>query len=99
MEARKLDKELDEKITKYRKVQTETMVNIYAQADLSLFREDIDPKRAMDIIKWALFGYTESLVSEVPENKAGEVARENYDLYLDEFKEILGILRLCFYKK
>jgi len=89
-----------EKLARFSKVQAGILADVYAHADLSLFRDDIDPKQAMQIISWALDGYGRSKVnmaSGQAEN-VGKVARQNYDLFLEEFQEILNTLRKCFYK-
>jgi len=78
------------------------MTDVYSNADYSLFREDIDPERAIRLISWALQGYAESAAADAvvkPDEKlqAGSI-RENYDQYLQEFRAYLDILRKCFYK-
>ena len=73
------------------------IAEIYAHADTSLFRDDIDKETAMNIIGWTMSGYSHAKVMESGENP-GANARENYDKYLDEFEKILGVLRQVFYK-
>lgn len=70
---------------------------IYAHADTSLFRDDIDKEVAKNIIVWAMSGYAHAKVMESGENP-GANARENYDAYLMEFEKILGVMRQIFYK-
>jgi len=88
-------------LAKFNEVRAGILKDVYAHADVSLFRDDIEPMQAMQIISWALDGYGRSKVSMAPaENlgKLGEIARQNYDLYLEEFQQILNTLRKCFYK-
>jgi len=73
------------------------MAEIYAHADVSLFRDDINKETAMNIIGWTMSGYSHAKVIENNVNP-GAHARENYDKYLEEFETILGVLRQCFYK-
>ena len=91
-------KPANEKLIRFKQIQTTTMADVYAHADLSLFREDIDAKAAMEIIGWALTGFAESKITGIPLEQIGKISRENYDLYVEELKKILGIFRLCFYK-
>jgi len=79
--------------------QAETMAKVYAQADTSLFRDDINPKTVMEIISWTLQGYGQSKTSIAPGATIGTTAREKYDEFLKEFQEILDTIRKCFYKK
>ena len=55
-------------------------------------------KRAMEIISWVMAGFAESKIGDMPGEQAGESTRTNYEGYLQEFKELLRILRICFYK-
>jgi len=87
------------KLIRFKEIQATTMAEIYSHADLSLFRDDIDPKTALEIIGWALTGFAESKITGIPLEQIGKNSRENYDLYVEELKKILGIFRLCFYKK
>jgi len=78
----------------------EAIINdIYDRSDKSLFRDDIDSQMAVNIINWALNGYSHAKLAEASTENVGAYARENYETYLEEFQEILRILRLCFYKK
>ncbi|MCL2664510.1 MAG: TetR/AcrR family transcriptional regulator [Defluviitaleaceae bacterium] len=75
------------------------VAEIFAHADLSLFRDGIDPKAAIKIIGLTFAGYANAKIAETPSGKTGETARENYDIYLEELKEILDTMRACFYKQ
>ena len=79
-------------LEKFAAIQAGMMADVYAHADMSLFKDDIDPKIAMEIIGWTMAGYGQS--------KAAQVAtvRENYEIFLEEFQQILNTLRQCFYK-
>ncbi|MCL1787296.1 MAG: TetR/AcrR family transcriptional regulator [Defluviitaleaceae bacterium] len=85
-------------LARFKDEQTAIMARVYAQADMSLFREDINPKTAMEIITWTLYGYGQSKMDIAPGESIGKAARENYDVFLTEFEEILNTLRKCFYK-
>ena len=78
--------------------QADLMEQILASADFSLFREDIDPERALRIIFWAVEGYANSIVQVAQGEGLGSSARENYDNYLVEFEEVIKTLRKCFYR-
>ena len=76
------------------------LAEIYKSADLSLFRDDVDPQMAINIINWAMNGYAEAKAKEAEaiadmEEPPMEIIRENY---LEEFKGYLSFFRKCFYK-
>jgi len=74
------------------------MAQILACADYSLFREDIDPQKAISIILWSVEGYTHSIVQASHKKGLGFSPREHYENYLKEFEELIKTLRQCFYK-
>ena len=85
-------------LARFNAEQGKIMAKVYNGADTSLFRDDIDPKIAMEIITWTLQGYGQSKMSMVDSEFMGQTARENYDIYLEEFETLLNTLRKCFYK-
>jgi len=89
---------ISESLARFMKTREAIINDIYDRSDKSLFRDDIDSQMAVNIINWALYGYSHAKMTEVDTDNIGVRARENYDIYLDEFQKILGILRLCFYK-
>ncbi|MDR0271912.1 MAG: TetR/AcrR family transcriptional regulator [Clostridiales bacterium] len=85
-------------LKKFKELQTKIYSEIYEHCDKTLFREDIDPQKVVDIVHWSLAGWADSkTVSMTPESVGTEMS-ENYDLYLDEMKEYLDIFHKCFYK-
>jgi len=89
---------INESLAKFMQLREKVVSEIYIHADKSLFREDIDSQMAMNIINWAMYGYSHAKMAEVGAENPGAIARENYDDYLKEFEKILGVIRLCFYK-
>ena len=85
-------------LARFTSMSSSVIEGIYAHADTSLFRDDIDKQAAMNIIGWAMSGYAHAKVMEAGDNP-GASARENYDKYLEEFQTILAVLRQCFYKE
>ena len=90
---------IGDNLTRFMGMRDELLAKVYQRADISLFRDDVDPQVAMKIINWAIFGYSHAKATESGTDNPGAVAREKYDEYLAEFEQVLGILRLCFYKK
>ena len=86
------------KVAKFNELQADIMARVYAHVDTSLFRDDINPQIAMQVITWTLQGYGQSKVGMSPLETVGRDARENYDMFLEEFQEVLNTLRVCFYK-
>ena len=78
--------------------QADLMKQIFATADFSLFREDIDSGRAVRIILWAIEGYANSIVQVAQGEGLGSSAHDNYENSLVEFENIIETFRKCFYK-
>ena len=77
----------------YEKSQKTIEEDIFTRCDPQLFRDDVDPKKAIAIISWTMNGFFEAF-------KAGVlVENQDYDQFLEELRSFLDILRLCFYKK
>jgi AcrR family transcriptional regulator len=85
-------------INKFMKTRDSVVAQVYTHADTSLFRDDVNPKAAIEIIGYVMQGYAQTKFAEVPSENVGSTARENYDMYLSEFEGILNTLRLVFYK-
>jgi len=70
---------------------------LYSQCDTTLFREDIDHKKAIDVIAWTV----DSLIDDADAKalSAGGWEGEDYERFLDSLKGYLDVFRLCFYKK
>jgi len=88
-------------LARFNAIQADIMAKVYAHADTSLFREDINPKTAIEIITWTLHGYAQSKVNiaTTPGESIGTTARENFGEFLEEFQLILNTLRKCIYKE
>ena len=67
---------------------------VLARADLSLFREGIDAKKAVNIIHWSLLGYSNSHLSK---GKSIADYQERYEIYLREIDEYFQLFRDIFY--
>lgn len=87
------------RLSRVGEIQANIIAQVYASADHTLFRDDIDPKRAVDIILWSIEGFANSIVAAVPGESLGSAPRDNYDKYLEEFQEVIDVLRRCLYKK
>jgi len=68
---------------------------LYEDIDYSLFREDIDTKKALNLIQWSIQGYEEDLKYRL-EGKG--LSTLDYELYFDEFSDYLNVLKTSFYK-
>lgn len=73
--------------------------NVYAKlfndVDVSLFKDDIDPKKAIDVIVFTMEGYA---AREASPEKTLEDYEPEYDRFLKEVDEYISLLRRCFYK-
>ena len=83
-------------LARFNQIRAQTMQDIYAHCDRSLFRDDIPPHKAIEIISMTMDGYAQQIANQL-RHKGGAVMG-NYDTYLEELKEYLDIFRACFYK-
>lgn len=74
---------------KYEKLESE----FYKHCDISLFRSDVDPFKAIDLIAFAVNGFF-----EYADAKEYVEEKEDYEKFLEELRDYLDIFRLCFYK-
>ena len=104
LETGTIDPATQETIGKIMEMRNTALAEIYKNTDMSLFRDDIDPDMAINVINWAMNGYAEAKAKEAEAIKAMEeptvdIIRENYEDYLEEFKNYLSFFRKCFYKE
>jgi AcrR family transcriptional regulator len=89
-------------LARFTELRDKVLEDSFKRCDMTLFREGIDPRKAIDIIVWALAGYAEATTAKAAEadlSTVGESARTNYDRYLNEFRDYLEVFRKCFYKE
>lgn len=67
------------------------------QYDADMFRDDIDQKKAIEIISCTLDGFI--MEAETKAISAGGWGEETYEQFLDDLRGYIEIFRLCFYKK
>ena len=87
----------DAKIISQLEQEHQMYAEFYDQCDTSLFRDDIDHRKAIDIISYTL----DNLLSD-EEGKAisaGGWEDDSYERFLDTLRGYLDIFRTCFYKK
>ena len=68
---------------------------LYEDIDFSMFREDIDTKKAFDLIQWSLHGYEKDLKYRLRDQKITSI---DYEVYYEEFYGYLEVLKTTFYK-
>ena len=72
------------------------MQEVYDNCDITLFRDDINPEKAVDLIFWAMEGafdkHEHKLLSEHDTDGQG------YERFLKELRGYIDIFRLCFYR-
>jgi AcrR family transcriptional regulator len=69
---------------------------MYDNIDRTLFRDDIDPEKAFQLIRWAIDGYQQDLLNRL---KGKKITSLDFDPYWAEFYDYLNVLKTCFYKK
>ena len=85
-------------LTSFKELAAKTTADIYENADRSLLRDDIDPKKTIDIIYWVVAGYAGAKEQDASRSTSVSSIRDNYDSFLKEYEAYLDILRKCFYK-
>jgi len=78
------------------KLTQESYEKVYGNIDRTLFREDIDPETAFQLIRWTLDGYGQDMNRKFQETDVRDV---DMDPYFDEFDGYIEVLRKAFYKK
>lgn len=90
------DNFIDQEITaKIEKLQSTADKKAYENIDFSLFHEDIDPKKAFQIIRWAFDGYEAEMKIHL---KGKDFRKLDLDQYWDEFYEYIDVMKISFYK-
>jgi len=78
------------------KLTQESYEKVYGNIDMTLFREDIDPETAFQLIRWTLDGYEQDMIRKF---QATDIRDVNMDPYYDKFDGYIEVLRKAFYKK
>lgn len=76
---------------------TEIAPKIFANIDETLFKEGIDPKRAVNIIYWTQRGYADTQLQKINSTSIEDFQKE-YGRYLEEIKAYFDIFRKTFYR-
>ncbi|OAA86796.1 TetR/AcrR family transcriptional regulator [Clostridium ljungdahlii] len=85
------------KISKYtNQLYSDAQKEIFKDIDLSLFKENIDTHKAVNIIIYTFRGYSEAQAS--PEKRT-EDYRKEYKRYIKDINEYITMLRAAFYKE
>ncbi|WP_246366998.1 TetR/AcrR family transcriptional regulator [Paraliobacillus salinarum] len=94
-----LEKEItlpDDINEKFHKLQTLGYSKMYEDIDYSLFRQDIDPAKAFQLIQWSIDGYQEELKQRLIGKNVHSI---HFEQYWQEFYDYLSVLRTAFYHK
>lgn len=73
-------------------VYSEGLEKIYETVDYTKFKEDIDPKKAIDILNWTMFGFGNRAIETI------DSVEEVEESYLREWEGYSLLLRKAFYK-
>jgi len=87
-----IDEDILKKIQELQIVKDKMM---YENIDFTLFRADINPSRAFQIIRWTFDGYELDMRAQL---KNKDFHKLNFDQYWDEFYEYIEVMKTTFYK-
>lgn len=76
-------------------VYSESQKRLYENIDYSLFREDVDVEKAIEILSWTMSGYGDKAVRQI---RSFEDLSEFGERYLEEWERYSEILKYSFYK-
>jgi AcrR family transcriptional regulator len=79
----------------FSEIQSKVAMNAFKNIDTSVFRDGINPEKAINIIWWSLMGYANSLV---PSGKNIAGFKLEYERYLSEMQEYFDIFKKIFYR-
>lgn len=68
---------------------------MYANIDLTKFRDDIDVEKTINIMQWTLEGFSER---ERLKQKALSIEEVNWEEMIKELDQYLDLMKRCFYK-
>jgi len=85
-----------EEVMLMEKEQEKVYEELFYNCNIGLFRDDIDPRKACDIIAWTLDSYIND--GEKRAIDAGGWNDENYESFLEGLKDYVSIFRTTFYK-
>lgn len=91
-ESEQVKGELDKKSKDFRSINFQ---KLFENVDESKFREDIDTKKAKDLIIWALDGYANMLQEKVKDLSWDQI---DYDEIIAECNNYFEVIKRCFYK-
>ncbi len=94
-ESETLPEELQKKLAR---IVQEGMEKTYAmkRVDNDLFRDDIDPEKAAQLIRWTMLGYQQDFMEKYRGKGMDEIPLKKL---WDDFDEYLEILKVCFYSQ
>ena len=81
----------------YAKILVEAVPKLLSNIDESLFKDGVDPKMAINIIRWTQIGYSNSQLDSIDSNNIEDYQKE-YGRFLDEIKGYFDLFRRLFYK-
>ena len=81
--------------SKYLSAQTDPMELLTRGVDKTVFRDDLDADIVVNIVRWAVIGYSNS---QIDVNKNIDDYRLEFDKYLDDISSYFDVFRKAFYK-
>jgi AcrR family transcriptional regulator len=80
----------------YAQILGEAVPRLLSNIDESLFKEGIDPKLALNVIRWTQIGYSNSQLDSIDSVSIKDYQKE-YERFLNEIKQYFTLFREVFY--
>jgi AcrR family transcriptional regulator len=77
---------------------TDLSEKFFSDINESLFKEDVDPKMAINVIRWTQIGYSNSQLETINSSDL-QVFQKEYERFLNEIQEYFKLLKKMFYKE
>lgn len=82
----------------YAKVLGEMMPKFLENIDETLFKDDVDPKMAINVIRWTQLGYSNYQLEAISTNNLADFQNQ-YERFLKEIQDYFTMFRKLFYKE
>ncbi|MCL1881927.1 MAG: TetR/AcrR family transcriptional regulator [Oscillospiraceae bacterium] len=91
------EKTCDGFLNAYSNTFKEIMSKFFANIDESLFKDGVEPQKAVNVIYWTQLGYSNTQLNTIKSTNLEDYQKE-YERFLSEIQEYFDLFRKAFYK-